>query len=206
VDFLVETIKANPREVTVLAVGPLTNLALAFRKNPEIIPLINRIIYMGGAVNVPGNVTPAAEFNWWFDPEAARIVLRQPVEHVIVPLDVTNSAQFDKAVYDRISGAGTPVARIFGETYAKTFASDPNARAQLWDTVAVAYLLDPTLATVVRELWVDMDTSFGPDYGRSLGYAKNPPVGTQKAKVIFAIDLARFWTLYSDLLSRPIPN
>jgi inosine-uridine nucleoside N-ribohydrolase len=206
VDFLVDTIKAHPKEVTILAVGPLTNLALAFRKNPEIVPMVKRIVYMGGAIDVPGNVTPAAEFNWWFDPEAVRIVLRQPIEHVIVPLDVTNSAQFDKAVYDRISGAGTPVARIFGETYAKTFATDPGARAQLWDTVAAAYLLDPTLATDVRELWVDMDTSFGPDYGRSLGHAKNPPVGTQKAKVVFGINLDRFWTLYADLMSRPIPN
>jgi inosine-uridine nucleoside N-ribohydrolase len=204
VDFLVDAIKANPREVTILAVGPLTNLALAFRKNPEIVPLVKRIVYMGGAVEVPGNVTPAAEFNWWFDPEAARIVLRQPIEHVIVPLDVTNSAQFDKAVYDRISGAGTPVAKIFADTYAKTFATDPKARAQLWDAVAAGYLLDPTLATDVRELAVDMDTTFGPNYGRSMGHAKNPPVGTRKAKVIFAIDLDRFWKLYADLLSRPV--
>ena len=204
VDFLVGAIKAHPNEVTILAVGPLTNLALAFRKNPEIVPLVRRVIYMGGAVEVPGNVTPAAEFNWWFDPEAARIVLRQPIEHVIVPLDVTDSALFDKAVYDRISGAGTPVAKIFADAYAKTFATDPQARAQLWDAVAAGYLLDPSLATDVRELTVDIDIAFGPNYGRSLGHAKNPPAGTRKAKVVFAIDLDRFWTLYADLLSRPV--
>jgi inosine-uridine nucleoside N-ribohydrolase len=207
VDFLIDTIKANPGEVTILAVGPLTNLALAIRKSPEIVPLIRRIVYMGGAIDVPGNVTPAAEFNWWFDPEAARIVLRQPVEHLIVPLDVTNTARFDKAVYDRISQAGTPISRLFADEYAEAFAKDPQARAQLWDTVAAGILLDPGLATDLRELAaVDIDVDFGPDYGRSLGHRKNPPVGTQKAKVLFGIDLPRFWGLYSDLLTRPVPG
>ena len=204
VDFIVDTVKANPGEVTILAVGPLTNLALAFRLHPEIVPMVKRIVYMGGAIDVPGNVTPAAEFNWWFDPEAARIVLREPIEHVIIPLDVTNTAMFDKAVYDRISGSGTPVADMFAATYKRRFDSDPKAVAEVWDTLAAAYVLDPTIATDVRELAVDMDVVFGPNYGRSLGYYKNPPVGVQKAKVVFGIDLDRFWALYSDLLGRPV--
>ena len=120
--------KANPHEVTILAIGPLTDLALAFRTAPEIVPLVKRIVYMGGAFDVPGNVTPAAEFNWWFDPEAVRIVLREPIEHVVVPLDVTDTARFGKDVYDRISGADTPIAKLFAAEYADTFAKDPNAR------------------------------------------------------------------------------
>jgi inosine-uridine nucleoside N-ribohydrolase len=208
VDRIVEAVKANPGEVTILAVGPLTNVALAFRKNPEIVPLIERIVYMGGAIDVPGNVTPAAEFNWWFDPEAARIVLREPVrEHVIVPLDVTNTARFGRDVYERVSNARTPVAELFKVNYAKDFADDPEARAEVWDTLAAAYVLDPTIATDVRELAaVDVDTVFGPDYGRSLGHTKNPPVGTEKAKVVFGIDLDRFWAMYVDLLTRPVPG
>lgn len=204
VQFIVDTVKANPGEVTILAVGPLTNLALAFRLHPEIVPMVKRIVYMGGAIDVPGNVTPAAEFNWWFDPEAARIVLREPIEHVIIPLDVTNTAKFDKAVYDRISGSGTPVADMFAATYKRRFDSDPKAVAEVWDTLAAAYVLDPTIATDVREMAVDMDVVFGPNYGRSLGYYKNPPVGVQNAKVVFGIDLDRFWALYSDLLGRPV--
>ena len=204
VQFIVDTVKANPGEVTILAVGPLTNLALAFRMHPEIVPMVKRIVYMGGAIDVPGNVTPAAEFNWWFDPEAARIVLREPIEHVIIPLDVTNTAKFDKAVYDRISGSGTAVADMFAATYKRRFDSDPKAVAEVWDTLAAAYVLDPTIATDVREMAVDMDVVFGPNYGRSLGYYKNPPVGVQNAKVVFGIDLDRFWALYSDLLGRPV--
>jgi inosine-uridine nucleoside N-ribohydrolase len=204
VDFIVDTIKKNPHDVTILAIGPLTNLALAFRKNPEIVPLVKRIVYMGGAVKVPGNVTPAAEFNWWFDPEAARIVLREPIEHVIIPLDVTDKTRFDKAVYDKVSGAGTPVSDLFKASYAKKFDADPKARAEVWDTIATAYILDPTLVTESEDLWIDVDTQFGPDYGRALGHAKNAPAGTQKAKVVLSIDQDRFWQLYTDLLTRPV--
>ena len=68
-------------------------------------------------------------------------------------------------------------------------------------------MLDPTIATDVRELAaVDIDVAFGPDYGRSLGHAPNPPVGTRKAKVVFGIDLDRFWAMYVDLLTRPVPG
>ena len=78
VDFIVDTVKANPGEITILAIGPLTNIALAVKQNPEIVPLIKKIIYMGGAIDVPGNTTKAAEFNWWFDPDAAQFVVRLP--------------------------------------------------------------------------------------------------------------------------------
>ncbi len=204
VAWLIDTIKANPDEVTILAVGPLTNLALAIRTDPAIIPLIKRIVYMGGAVEVPGNVTPAAEFNWWFDPEAARIVVRAPIEHIVIPLDVTDTAAFDKEVFDRITSADTVVARMFEATYGKRFADDPEATAYVWDTIAVAWLLDPSIVTDSIEVHLDVDAQFGPDYGRSLGYAKNPPTGTQPATIIRRIDLDRFWTMYTDLLSRPV--
>ena len=105
-----------------------------------------------------------------------------------------------------MSSADTPVAKLFAAEYGADFAKDPQARAQVWDTVATAYLLDPTLATEVRELNVDVDTVFGPDYGRALGHEKNPPAGSQKAKVVERIDLPRFWALYTDLLTRPVPN
>jgi inosine-uridine nucleoside N-ribohydrolase len=205
VDFIVDTIRKSPHEVTILATGPLTNLALAFRKNPEIVPLVKRIVYMGGAVEVPGNVTPAAEFNWWFDPEAAKIVLRLPIPGVVIPLDVTDKTRFGKAIYDKVSGSGTPIGALFKAEYADTFAGgDPDARAEVWDTIATAVMLDPSLVTESKELWIDVDTVLGPDYGRALGYAKNPPVRTHKAEVVQGIDQQRFWKFYTDLLTRPV--
>ena len=79
VDFIVRAVKAHPNEVTLFVLGPATNVALAIRKNPEIVPLVKRVYYMGGAIDVPGNTTPAAEFNWWFDPESVRITLARAV-------------------------------------------------------------------------------------------------------------------------------
>lgn len=100
VDFIVRSVKAYPNEVTLFVIGPATNVALAVRKNPEIVPLVKRVYYMGGSVDVPGNSTPAAEFNWWFDPEAARIALRTPFrEQFIVPTDIAERMFYTKTEY-----------------------------------------------------------------------------------------------------------
>src|ERR1700758_4037013 len=74
--FSTVTVEKHPGQITILAIGPMTNLAIALRLRPDIEAKIKRLVYMGGAAHVPGNTTKAAEFNFWFDPEAARIVLR----------------------------------------------------------------------------------------------------------------------------------
>ncbi len=130
--------------------------------------------------------------------------MREPIEKVVIPLDVTDKTRFGKDVYDKVSDSGTPVGALFKAEYADTFKNDPGAKAEVWDTIATAILLDPTLVTESQDLWLDVDTVFGPDYGRVLGYAKNPPAGTQKAKVVLSIDQDRFWKLYTDLLTRPV--
>lgn len=94
--FIVDAVKQHPHEVTILAVGPLTNIALAVLQHPKIVPLIKQIIYVGGAIAVPGNTTANAEFSCWFDPDAAQIVLRQPIPQVMIPLDVASSVIMDK--------------------------------------------------------------------------------------------------------------
>jgi inosine-uridine nucleoside N-ribohydrolase len=94
-DFIVETVRANPGEVTLVLVGPQTNLALALRQDPELAPLVKEIVFMGGALGLPpygieGNVTPSAECNIWFDPIAADEVLHAGIPMRMVGLDVTN--------------------------------------------------------------------------------------------------------------------
>jgi len=112
VDFLIDTIKAHPGEVTVMPIGPCTNLAIAIRMAPEIIPLIKRVVYMGGAFDTPGNTTPSAEFNWWFDPEAAKMAVRARfAEQLIVGLDVCEKYRFNKKVFERITAVETPLQR-----------------------------------------------------------------------------------------------
>jgi inosine-uridine nucleoside N-ribohydrolase len=214
VDFIIDSVKANPREVTILAIGPLTNIAQAMRKAPEIVPLIKQIIYMGGAVHVPGNTTKFAEFNWWFDPEAAQYVVRQPVPQVVMPLDVTDTVLLTTPIYNRVAhGArSTIVTQLYKAGIGPGFngigfEGDPNYTLSIWDTLTMAYLLDPAYATEVSEEYVDVVNAPGrPNNGQSVGYATQPPgAALQKIKVVKKFDNARFFELYVDLLTRPVP-
>jgi len=213
VDFIVQTVKAHPGEITFLAIGPLTNLALAFRQAPEIVPLVKRIIYMGGAVDVPGNTTDTAEFNFWFDPQAAHEVLRQPIAQVLVPLDVTDTVNLTTPIYDQIAhdpARQTIVTQLFqqlngyGFDGVHGFETDPDYTQNIWDTLTIAYLMDPTLAVQTEQRYIDVVTDFGPDDGRSVGSVDNPG-GLQDITVVKRFDNDRFFQLYVDLLTRPVP-
>lgn len=215
VDFIVDTVKANPGEVTILAIGPLTNIALAVKQNPEIVPLIRKIIYMGGAVDVPGNTTKAAEFNWWFDPDAAQFVVRLPIPQVVVPLDVTDTVFLTKPVYDRIAHPAKPTAVTdvfqklngYGFDGKNGFETNASYTQNIWDTLTLAYLIDPSYATQTAQRYVDVIAKPGaPDNGRSIGYSAQPAGPTlQKMTVVQRFDNARFFDLYVDLLTRPVP-
>jgi inosine-uridine nucleoside N-ribohydrolase len=89
-DKIIEIVKENPNQITVLALGPLTNLARAFQKDPSIIPLIQAVVIMGGAIAVPGNKNRVAEFNIFVDPDAADIVFRSKTQKTLIPLDACN--------------------------------------------------------------------------------------------------------------------
>ena len=203
VDFLIDTIKANPGEVTVMPIGPCTNLAIAIRMAPEIIPLIKRVVYMGGAFDTPGNTTPAAEFNWWFDPEAAKMSVRAAfADQLIVGLDVCEKYRFNKQVFERITAEGTQIAQMFKEKYGPNFKKNPDYTRLVWDTIAAAVVIDPTLIVEEESRWVDVNSDFNLDYGRSLGYQKQGPAGTQKARILMEIDEKRFWNLMVSLLRK----
>ncbi len=213
VDFIIDQVRANPGEVTILAIGPATNVALAVRMAPDISPLIKRIIWMGGAFDAMGNVTPAAEFNWWFDPEAARIVLREPIPQVIVSLDVTNKVAMELEQYQAITEIENPtvITELWKTLNAERFAG-PNPRRSIWDTIAVGYLADPDIVTDMRRFFVDVDVAMGPNYGRALGYgvdSDNPDVspvaGLQPADVIYEIDADRFWARFVELMTAEFP-
>ena len=159
VDFLIDTIKANPGQVTVMPIGPCTNLAVAIRMAPEIIPLIKRVVYMGGAFDTPGNTTPAAEFNWWFDPEAAKMCVRTPfADQLIVGLDVCEKYRFDKKLFERITAVNKPVARMFKKKYGQEFSKNADYTRLVWDTIAAAVVIDPTLITEEQTRWVDVNS------------------------------------------------
>ncbi len=203
VQFIIDTVKANPGEVTIVAIGPLTNIALAIRLEPEIVSLAKRIVYMGGAIDVPGNMTPAAEFNWWFDPEAAKISVRAPfADQLIVGLDVCEKYHFNKDIFDRITAVENPVTKFFKEKYGPRLEENSEYTRLVWDTIAAAVVIDPTLITEEDTRWVDVNADYTVDYGRSLGYKRQGPVGTQESRILYSIDEERFWDLMVSLLTK----
>ena len=137
--FIIDTIERRPNEITLVAVGPMTNLAQVFRARPDLAPRVKRLVFMGGAARVPGNVTPAAEFNIWFDPDAAAEVLRAGVPSLVMfGLDVTNHAPVRKPLFDRIVAAGTPLTRLMQRDMGPRYARDPAATHYVWDCITAA--------------------------------------------------------------------
>lgn len=207
VEFIVRTVNEKPGEVTIVAIGPLTNVAMALRLDPGLNRRIKRLVIMGGAVaSLPdgaGNVTPNAEFNFWVDPEAARIVLRAGVPIALTPLNVTRKTSFTKDWYDRIVAVPTPLTALIKETMGPRFEKNPAAGGQMYDQLAVAALIDPSLVQA-RELYVDVDASPGPNYGVSVGGPRLWPgaEGAQRMSVQYDVDFQRFITMFVERLTK----
>ena len=148
VDLIIRTVKESPEPVTLVPVGPLTNIAMAFLRAPEIKQNISRIVLMGGSAGV-GNVTPSAEFNIYVDPEAANNVFHAGVPITMVGLDVTLQARFRTPDRQRIRALGSPVATMvadlmdwFGQNSVQRYGSEGTA---VHDALAVGYVIQPDL-------------------------------------------------------------
>lgn len=199
VNFIIDQVKANPNEITIIAIGTCVNIATAVRIAPEIVPLIKRIVYMGGSFFRPGNTTPTAEFNWWMDPESAKIAVRTPFnDQTIVGLDVCEKMEFRKAKYDEIIGLtkNADIVNIFKRNFLNTlFLENPNYVHFIWDVIAASIVIDPTLVKNQTDRYVDVNSQFGFSYGQALAFDKNQPIGTQKAHIILDVDKERLWKM-----------
>ncbi len=199
VNFMIEQVKANPGEISILAIGPCVNLAVAVRMAPEIVPLIKRVVYMGGAFFKSGNASPTAEFNWWIDPDAAKICIRTPFpEQIVVSLDVCEKITFDKRRYDPIARItnNTEISRMMKRSFLnRLFRDEPTHRHFVWDVVAAAILIDPTLIREEVTRHIDVNSQFGSSYGQSLAFDGNPPSGSRQARIILTIDENKLWSI-----------
>ena len=203
VSFIIDTIEQYPDEVTLVAVGPMTNLAMAFRRRPGLAQHVKSLVFMGGNARVPGNVTPAAEFNIWFDPEAAAAVLASPIPRIVMfGLDITNHAPIRKAQFDAIIAIDTPLTRLMRHDMGPRFERDPGATYYVWDCITAAWLIDPSVVTVAERLPIEVDTTFGPSYGGTC-VAEEAPADGRLVEVMLDLDLEKFYEMYRDLLSRP---
>jgi inosine-uridine nucleoside N-ribohydrolase len=206
VDYLIEAVDRSPGQITVLALGPMTNLAIAIRLRPDIQAKIRRLVFMGGNLNVPGNSSRAAEFNFWFDPEAARIVLRSSIPRkVMFGLDICNQAVLTKARFDEIVAVKTPITDLYREDYGTrypAFYQHPEALAYLWDELAAAYLIDPGFVKKSESRYLDLDTRFGSTYGAVIPLDRSLEPEATPVEVMTHLDFPRVFRLYKDLLTR----
>jgi inosine-uridine nucleoside N-ribohydrolase len=203
--FLIRQVRAHPGEVTVYAAGPLTNIALAISIDPHFAASTKGIVMMGSSLNPHTDdpefaTSPRHEFNFWFDPEAARIVLRAPWPRIdVTTVDVSIKAMFTQEMFDAISRSSSLAAR-----YIATYAQE---RYYLWDELAASAWLDPSIITKVRQVYMDVDLSHGPSYGHTLTWSAKlkPATGVQLVHAQVDLDLARFTRMFVDLMSAPTP-
>jgi purine nucleosidase len=147
-----DMVRAYPHEVTIVALGPLTNLARALIRDPELSGLVGQIVIVGGAVDVPGNITPAAEFNIYCDPMAAKTVFRSHATKILIPLDVTNRIELSYDLFNRLPDENTRVGKFLREILPPAYR---NYRQRLGlegihvhDAVAMTSVINPSLFTL----------------------------------------------------------
>lgn len=159
---LTDELRADPGNVTVLALGPLTNLAAAFRRDPSLAGQVGHLVMMGGIISGPGNVTPAAEFNIYCDPLSARAVFRAPVTSTLVPLDVSSQVLFGYDLLDELPGEDTRAGRFLRRILPFAFRSHRQVLAcegiHLHDCVALVAVTNPELFQIER-MAGDVETS-----------------------------------------------
>lgn len=207
-DALVRLVMGAPGEIEIIALGPLTNLAHALQRQPAFATAVKRLVIMGGAVAAlpdgAGNQTPNAEFNFWVDPEAARVVLRSGIPIELSPLNVSRKTSLTKRWYDELVAAETPVTRLIRAQMDPIFAKTPDRKYLMYDEVTVASVIDPTLVRTETML-VDVDATPGINYGVSVGGRSVWPgaEGAQKMAVQYDVDWERFIRMFIDRVGTP---
>jgi inosine-uridine nucleoside N-ribohydrolase len=199
IDWIAQALSDNPSPVTLVPVGPLTNIALFLARYPRLTPKIERVVLMGGAIGV-GNITPAAEFNIWADPEAAHRVFSSDLDVTMVGLDVTHRALMTPDHVAQLQGrAGKLVADLYG-FFSKFHASRYGWNgAPVHDAVALAHVIDPTLLRTVHR-GVIIDT--GPELSRGRTHVDMRNVGWEpNCHVAVEIDSDRFLALLIERIS-----
>lgn len=202
VDFLAERIAGAPGPVTVVPTGPLTNVALLLARHPAAAERIERVVLMGGSI-AEGNVTPAAEFNIWWDPEAAWRVFRSGLDVTMIGLDVTHKALFTSAHAERLRATGRVgelVADLFGfyhRFHAQTYGFEGSP---IHDAVAVAHVVRPGLVETL-ERHVEVETESQLCRGRTVVDLWRRTGQEPNARVGVGIDAEAFLELLVERLA-----
>ncbi len=193
---MVRLANQRPGELTLVCVGPLTNLAIALNVEPKLPDLVAGVVVMGGAFSVPGNVTPAAEFNIYVDPEAAAQVLAAPFKRLTaVGLDVTQQVVLSRSVWEATAAAEQGAVALVSRICRRSFVERDLDGVQLHDPLALAVAFEPSLVGR-REAQVSVVTE-GEERGRTR------LVGAGSIEVASSVDGERFMRLFTEALALP---
>jgi len=207
--FLIRMVHKYPHEVTIYEGGPMTNLALALTIDPEFASLAKELVFMGASLNPQTNDpeflnTPRHEFNLWFDPEAAHIVLRAPWKKIVcTPVDISLKTQMTMDLINRVKAGKTPVAQYIGK-YGHLFGT----YNYLWDELTSAAWLDPRLITRTETRYMDVNLERGAGYGDTLTWTDDnkPKRDVQRIEIQVDLDTEKFYKMFVDLLTAETPK
>jgi purine nucleosidase len=207
--FLIRMVRKYPHEVTIYEGGPMTNLALAVSLDPEFAQLAQELIFMGGGLaprsNNPEFVdNPRHEFNFWFDPEAAAIVLRAPWKKIVcTPTDISVKAQMTSAMVKQIEASSTPIAG-----YVSKFAMLTPGADIMWDEIAAAAWIDPSVVTRSETRYMTVDIDRGAGYGNTLTWSTKDPShpNVQPVEIQFDLDAQKFYKIFVGLMTAATPH
>lgn len=211
-DFLVREVHRFPGEVTVMALGPLTNIALAVRLDDDFAGLAKEFVVMGAGLNPVAPATdefslqylyaPRSNFNWRWDPEAAKIALHGGWKRVVVvPTDATVETAFSQEILDAITKETSPAA--------KYIAAYPVLKLPMWDELTVAVWLRPSLIQHEDNMSLDVDTNAGAaSYGETLSWApgRGPGLGEPVCEVVRTVHVAAFNAMFVEVMGRDVPG
>jgi len=207
--FLVRMVHKYPHEVTIYEGGPMTNLALAISLDPEFPSLAKELVFMGASLN-PQTAdpefanTPRREFNLWFDPEAAHIVLRAPWKKIVcTPVDISVKTRMTNELIDKVKAGSSPAAQYIGK-----YSHLRGSYNYLWDELAAVAWLEPAIITKQEIRYMDVDLDRGAGYGDTLTWfdQDKPHREVQPVEVQFDLDTEKFYKLFVELLTAPTPQ
>jgi purine nucleosidase len=207
--FLIRMVHKYPHEVTIYEGGPMTNLALAVSLDPQFPELAQELVFMGGSISPPSDNpeyvnNPRHEFNFWFDPDAAAIVLRAPWKKIVcTPTDISVKVRLTAPLVHQIEASGTPLAR-----YIAKFAMLTPGADIMWDELAAAAWIDPSIIARTESRYMTVDLDRGAGYGNTLTWAKTDGFrpATQQVEIQFDLDTEKFYRMFVNLMTAPTPS
>jgi purine nucleosidase len=211
VDYLIERILAEPDEISIFLIGPMTNIAMAIRKEPRFAKSVKELVIMGGAIQEGGNMTALAEFNIYVDPHAAHIVFHSGIPITLIPLDVTMKCLLKQEHINRLIKINSPITRFIKDAmdvYLKASLELGQEGCALHDPLTLATVIAPELLTL-KDYYVDVDISGGISMGKTLADILKVTKTPANMKVAMDVRGEEFIELFlqrMETLSQRIPE